>query len=290
MKDSFSVIIPAYNEQATIVKTVESLLSCLRGLGAIFEIIVVDDGSTDGTKEELKKLVDLEFLVLLSHPYNKGYGAALKTGISRSRYDWILTYDADGQHQPESISPLLAVENFDLIIGSRQINYKDPLVRRPGKKLLHWVAEYLSQKKIPDLNSGLRLARKAMLARYLHIFPNGFSFSTTSTIAAFKGGYNVVFVPVEVKPRSSGKSQVSFLDGFKTIMFVFRLIMIFSPLRIFLPLSGLLFLIGLLSLSYDLLQLNITDTTILFMLASLLIFLFGLLADQTASIRREIKL
>lgn len=284
----FSIIIPAYNEEVAIKSVLQELKDYLNEKKYQNEIIVVDDGSTDQTNEILKNFEGIKFI---SHPYNKGYGASLKTGIKNAEYDWLLWYDADGQHQPKYIEELIKYRNeYDMIIGAR-VGYQGPFFRQPGKKLLRCLAEYLVQQKIPDLNSGFRLVKKDLFLKFAHILPNGFSASTTITLAFFKEGLNVKYIPIAVKKRK-GKSSVKIQDGLKTIMLILRIITLFSPLRIFLPVSVLIFGFAIFALSLDIFlfsqgRLNIGDTTILLFISSLFFFFFGLLADQIAAVRRE---
>lgn len=286
MLTTLSIIIPVFNEEKAITATLMALLGYLSTKSWKVDVIVINDGSTDGTLEKLQEFD--EKIKIISHPYNKGYGAAIKTGVRASMSEWILTFDGDGQHRFSSLDDLIAeIPNYDLIIGARTNGYKGPWLRQPGKKILHWLAEYLVQAKIPDLNSGLRLARKDLMQKYLHLFPNGYSLSSTSTMAFLKDVQNVKFVPIEINPRQNGKSAVSLKDGFKTIMLMVRLVMLFSPLRVFVPVSFLLLCLFLVSFVYDVILLNLTDTTVLLLVTGLLIFFFGLLADQIAALRRE---
>ncbi|MFA6410771.1 MAG: glycosyltransferase family 2 protein [Candidatus Buchananbacteria bacterium] len=283
----FSVIIPAYNEQDTIVAVISNLKNYLdQTFPNQQEIIIVNDGSTDKTGEIIKTIAGIR---AISHPYNKGYGASVKTAVSQVQSDWILVFDADGQHRPEDIKKLVDGSNgFDMVVGARQ-GYKGPAIRQPAKKVLHWVAEYLVQRKIPDLNSGLRMVKTAYFKKYAHLLPQAFSWTTTITLAFFKDGLNVNYVPIEIKKRQGGKSLVKISDAGKTLMLILRIIMLFSPLRIFLPVSGALFGLTVIVGAIDLVDLNVTDITIVLSISTILIFFFGLLADQIAAIRREIK-
>jgi len=279
-----------YNEEPAIAQTVTGLVDFLDRSGdAEYEIILVDDGSKDGSKEKMESL-DKSHLVLLKHPYNKGYGAALKTGARSAKYDTLVFYDADGQHRPEDLLKLVREKgDFDMIVGSRQ-GYKGPMWRQPGKKIINLIANYLVKFKIPDLNSGLRAVEKDKFAKFEHLYPNGFSLSTTITLAFIKSGFNVGYVPITINQRV-GKSTVTLADGFRAMNLVIRMIMLFSPLRIFLPLGFFIFLIGVVSLTRDVFFVsNINDNTVLMLVSSLIIFSFGLIADQLACIRREIKL
>ncbi|MFA5029385.1 MAG: glycosyltransferase family 2 protein [Patescibacteria group bacterium] len=285
---NLSVVVPVYNESQKVQQTVEMLKKELIGLGIEHEIIVINDGSTDDSKEVLNKI---EGIKLINHPYNKGYGAALKTGVLNSGHDWILFFDSDGQHRPEDIKNFIAhINDYELIAGDRTGGkYVRPTLRKPGLWLLRVVANYLVDYKIPDLNCGLRLVKKNILKNYLHLMPNGFSMSTTSTLAFLKDKKNVKFLPIEINKREGGsKSTVKPRDGFTTLMLIFRLIMTFSPLRIFFPVSLILFIVALIFLAFDLISINLSDSTIFLFIASILVFFFGLLADQIAAIRREI--
>src|SRR5512142_2111998 len=230
LESSISIIIPAFNVEASIGTT-------LSGLGewqSRAEVLVVDDGSTDCTGEIAKRAG----VRVIRHMHNKGYRAA--TG------DIIVMMDADGEHNAGQISTLLgAFDDNDMVVGARGKGSHAPMLRRPGKWLLSLVANYLAETKIPDLNSGFRAFRRDVALRFLHLLPNGFSFTTTLTLACFKEGYNTAYVPITTTPRV-GKSTVSPIrDGFNTIMLIIRIIALFDPIKVFLPTSIALFLIGL---------------------------------------------
>ncbi len=283
-----SVIVPVFNEESALEQTLQNLKKELASLSIIFEIIVVDDGSTDTSPIILEKIPGIK---IIKHPYKKGYGAGLKTGVKHAQHEWLLFFDSDGQHKTEYIRDFIEGTNqYDLIIGSRQ-GYQGPFLRQPGKKLIRLVANYLVESKIPDLNCGMRLLKKEHFLRYKHLFPNNFSLSTTSTLAFIKEGLTVKFLPVTINKRA-GKSTLKVSDGFKTILLALRLIMLFSPLKIFLPIAILGLVVSLSMMAYDLLTTHfalISKSSRFLFAASLLVFLFGLLADQIAAIRREIK-
>jgi len=288
MQNNLSIIIPAYNESASIVRVIENLHHELLDLGIEdYEIIVVNDGSTDQTRKILEGRNDIK---LINHPYNKGMGAGMKTGTRNAMKTWVLFFDADGQHKSKYIKEFLKyTDEYELIVGDRsEGKYVRPTIRKPGLWLLRKVANYLVDYKIPDLNCGLRMVKRDVLMKYLHLMPDGFSMSTTSTMAFLKDKKNVKFVPIEVDKRhKNSKSIVRPSDAVKTLMLMFRLIMLFSPLRIFFPTSLMLFFIGFVFLIFDLCQANITDITVLLIVTSMLIFFFGLIADQMAALRRE---
>jgi len=275
-----TVVIPAFNEEETIGLTV----STIRSLYPEYEILVVDDGSTDGTASRAEK----EGARVLRNYQNRGYGASLKRGILKARDGIIIIIDGDGQHDCRDLSRL--VENMaesDMVVGRREA--KDQVVsRKPGKWLLTAVAQYLVNQTIPDLNSGLRAFYRADALKYLHLLPNGFSFTTTITLAMMKDGREVRYLPVIVNRREGGKSQVNFFrDGSKTLLLILRVIMLFNPLKIFAPLSLILILLGgLYTIFMVIAYSNVSDTTTLFLLAGIGTLFFGLLADQISNIRR----
>lgn len=281
-----SVIVPVYNEADVIENVLANLKKELAVLNLeAYEIMVVNDCSTDATLEKISRITEIK---IINQPYNKGNGAALKIGARQAQFDWILTFDADGQHRPEDIGKLLKyTDNFDLISGERN-GYQGPWARQPGKKLIHWLARYLLKAKIKDFNCGLRLIKKEPFLRFVHLYPDGFSCSTTTIFAFLKEKLNIKFVPIEIMPRQGGKSMVGPKEAVTYFMLIVRLIMLFSPLRIFFPASVILFLIGLVLFIYDLTLSNLSDSTVLVLVASLIIFFFGLMADQLAAVRREL--
>lgn len=283
---TISAIIPAYNEESTIKSVIQELKKELGSLNLEYEIIVVNDASTDQTKNVLKNIKNIK---IIHQPYNKGKGACLKTAAQQVKYNWLLFFDADGQHRPEYIKQMIKyTNNFDLISGQR-IGYQGPWIRQPAKKVIHWLGFYLLGQKVSDLNCGLRLIKKEKFLRFAHILPDGFSCSTTIIFAFLKEKLNIKFVPIKINKRVAGQSLVKAPEALTYLMLILRLIMLFSPLRIFLPISFILFLIGLGSLIYDIITFNISEGTILILITSILIFFFGLTADQISAVRREIK-
>lgn len=282
--ESVSIIIPAFNEEAGLGRVLAGLEEW-QSRGA--EVIVVDDGSTDGTSE----LAESAGVRVIRHRTNKGYGAALKSGIRAAGGEIIVTLDSDGQHDPNDIRRLLEdLPGSDMVVGMRGKGSHAPSLRKPGKWILAQVANYLAQTQIPDLNSGFRAIRASTLKRFLHILPNGFSFSTTLTLALFKEGYNVAYVPITAAPRT-GRSTVNPLrDGLNTVLLIIRTIALFDPLQVFLPASALLGLIGIVYWILDSLYLrrpNIPSGTVILLVSAVVVFMFGILADQVSAIRRE---
>lgn len=284
MKPKYSIVIPAFREESTIFEVVKKTIEIASGQGLSYEIIVVNDGSQDQTAER----AEIAGAKVISHPHNKGYGAALKTGIRAALGSTVILMDADGQHKPSDIPRLIEEEkHYDMIVGARQGLSGSPLWRKPGKFILAKVVNNLIGQKVPDFNSGFRIIEKNLALRILPLMPNGFSFSTTSTIACFRGGFNVGFLPINIAKRESGKSSVTAADGFRTLLLILRLITVFAPLRVFLPVSLCTMLIGLVFTTNGyLVSGEASIKGILMLLASLHFFLFGILVDQVSALRR----
>lgn len=281
----FSIIIPAYNEEKSIGPTVENLKNFLAANKLEAEIIVVNDGSTDKTGEILASLSGIK---VINQPANRGYGASLKAGVKNSKHDWVLFYDADGQHNTDSILEMLKqTSGADMVIGKRD-GYKGPAARQPGKRILRFTAEYLTGQEIPDINSGLRLVKKEYFNQFVHLLPNGFSLSTTITMSFLSAGLNISYVPIKIRERTGGKSAVRQVrHGSQTLLLILRIIMLFNPLKIFFPISASTGVLTILFLIWDIVTLDISGTTIILFITTIFVFCFGLLADQISSIRRE---
>lgn len=280
-----TIVIPAHNEEGAIGRVLESLRTELPD--TVAEVIVVDDGSTDSTAE----IVARSGVRMIRHPTNRGYGASLKTGVRAATTPYVLTMDADGQHRMEDVAKLCQAVTGehapDMVIGHRTALIHSPLWRMPGKWVLTRLARTLTQKDIKDLNSGLRIMRREVLTKYMHLCPSGFSFSTTITVALASRGYKVDFVPIQVEHRV-GKSMVNVRTGFQTILLVLRLASLFNPLRVFLPLSALSFLAGTIwAIPYLLAGHGLTVAAMLLMLTGVTLFGMGLICDQVAQLRLE---
>ena len=281
--ESVSIVIPAFQESAIIGEVVIAVLKVVARLGCEYEVIVVDDGTTDGTGEVARS----SGANVLTHPYNKGYGASLKTGIRFASNRTVIFLDGDGQHDPNDIQRLLAGrKNFDMVVGARKGMSGSPHWRKPGKVFLKWLLNNMIGHNIPDFNSGYRLLDREMALSLIPIMPDGFSFSTTSTIAVFKGGYLVQYIPIQVAKRI-GTSTVTAADGFRTIMLIIRLVTLFAPLRVFLPISAATFVIGLFFTVYGYVHAGEASVKgLIALLAAVQFFLFGVMVDQVVAVRR----
>lgn len=275
-EEGLSVIIPCHNEAATLPEILRKLTAVLR----LHEIIVVDDASTDGTWEFLRGL-DNPCVRIIRHETRMGYGASLKSGILASRFSWIGITDADGTYPVEELARFLQFrDRYDMIVGARVgIIRKIPLLRRPAKWVINKLASYIARRKIPDVNSGLRLFKKEISRQYWTIFPDGFSFTTTLTLAMYMGQYRIHYIPVDYLKRS-GKSKIHPVkDTYQFILLILRLAMLFDPLRIFMPPFFFTVILAFASLIRDIIHLNLAETTVTLFVASILLLMLGLLAD-----------
>ena len=281
-KKEITVVIPAYNEEKAIGK----VISDLKQLNFVNEIIVVDDGSTDSTRQNAIE----SGAHVISHEVNSGYGASLKTGILNSKNNNIAFIDADAQHNPEDLKEMIKyLDEYDIVIGARKAGSHSPLWRKPGKKFIHMLANYLAGFKIPDLNCGLRIVKKELIEPYLKIFPNKFSFSTTSTVFFIKDGFKVKFIQITAKKRI-GESTLKIRHGLDTIILVLRMITLFDPFKIFLPVSISIFSLGFINASFEAIMFRQFSATSLFLgIASLMVFFFGMISDHISTIRKEIR-
>ena len=272
-----SVVIPAYNEGDHVAAQLRAVRETMERSGWPFEIIVVDDGSVDRTAIE----ADSTGARVLRRVKNVGYGAALKLGIQHARYGWILITDADGTYPVESIPALLAVaERNSMVVGARLgKSVHIPLVRRPAKWFLRRLASYLAGQNLPDINSGLRLMRRSLVERYESLLPDGFSFTTTITLAAACNGHAVEYIPIDYHARL-GQSKIRAKHAYDFTLLILRTIVIFNPLKVFIPLGAVLFAAGMAKFIYDVPRRNLSESAVLALIGGLVIWAVGLLADQ----------
>ncbi|MEO6222682.1 MAG: glycosyltransferase family 2 protein [Vicinamibacterales bacterium] len=279
-----AVILPAFNEASGIADTLARLRDVVATLPISSEIIVIDDGSTDGTG---KRAADLGVRVL-THPWNRGYGAALKTGIAATSAPAIMIMDADCSYLPESIPRLYArLASADMVVGERRLTSAGvSLLRRPGKWMLNRLASYLVGVRIPDLNSGQRVMKREALLRYMHLCPSGFSFTSTITLAMVTNGHLVLYEPVEYEKRS-GDSKIRAGHFFNFVLLVVRAIVLFNPLKVFLPLGAAVFFVGVGKLIEDIYLWNLSETAVMAFLSAMTIWAVGLLADMIARLQMQ---
>jgi glycosyltransferase involved in cell wall biosynthesis len=278
---SVSVVIPAFNESEGIAGVVARVAEA----GPWHQILVVDDGSSDETGARAASAG----ATVVRHPYNKGNGAAVKSGIRSATGEFILILDGDGQHQPDDARRLVGrLGEYDLVIGARDAATQANAARWVGNGALNWLATYLTGREIPDLTSGFRAARRTALLEFLHLLPNGFSTPTTTTLAFIRAGYNVSFEPTQALARS-GRSKIRFArDGAKFFVIVLKIVTIFSPLRVFVPLAVAPVVMGI---AYGLwnvvMHSRIPNGAVLLILFGVMVFLVGLVSEQISALRFE---
>ncbi len=273
-----SVLIPAYNEEKAIGHVLEDVKKALATVKEKSEIIVVDDGSKDRTAQIVKSAGGVK---LLSNATNRGYGSSLKKGLKACSGEWVLITDADGTYPAAAIPGLLGErDGYDMVVGARTgNNVKVPLARRPAKWFLGKLANYLAGQEIPDINSGLRVFRKDVAMRFFHLFPSGFSFTITITMACLTNDYNVKYVPIDYGKRL-GESSMRKREFVRFSSLIVRMVMYFRPLKVFMPVSLVIFLAGLAFLVYEAFwKMNIAEVPVMLILAGLQIGFIGLLAD-----------
>jgi len=276
-----SIVIPAFNEAASIADVV----TVLRAAAPWREILVVDDGSSDATAG----CAAGAGATVVRHPYNKGNGAAVKSGIRAATGEYVLIMDADGQHPPEDAIRIASrLGDYDLVIGARADETQATAARRAGNAMLNQVASFLTGRTIPDLTSGFRGARRECLREFLHLLPNGFSTPTTTTLAFIKAGYNVAFEPIHAR-RRTGQSKIRLArDGARFFVIILKIITLFSPLRIFLPVSAAAFAVGAGYAIWTIYsQSHVTNSSVLLIMFAVIVFLVGLVSEQISALRFE---
>ncbi|MGD9521619.1 MAG: glycosyltransferase family 2 protein [Tepidiphilus sp.] len=270
-----SLILPAKNEAAALA----TLLPRLRGRFPDAELIVVDDGSTDDTAA----IAQRAGARVVRHPVSLGNGAAVKSGARAATGEVLVFLDADGQHDPDDIPRLLAKldEGYDMAVGARDATSQASLGRGLANRLYNRLAGYVTGHRIPDLTSGFRAVRAARFRRFLYLLPNGFSYPTTITMAFFRSGYPVAYVPIHASARI-GKSHLKpWKDGLRFLLIIFKIATLYSPLKLFAPLSALFFLAASLWYVHTFISISrFTNMSALLYTASLLIFLMGLVSEQ----------
>lgn len=279
LEHAVSVVIPAFNEAGHVADQVREVERVLRASGWAYEIIVVDDGSEDATAQAAESTG----VRVLRRRLNRGYGAALKLGIRNASYGWILITDADGTYPVEAIPGLLELADANaMVVGARTgKTVQIPLARRPAKWFLRQLASYLAGRRLPDINSGLRLMRKDLVQRYVHLLPDGFSFTTTITLACACNNYPVEYVPIDYHARL-GQSKIRPRHAYDFTLLILRTIVFFNPLKVFIPLGALLAVAGLAKFAYDVMLDNLSESAVLALLGALIVWAVGLLADQNA--------
>jgi len=278
-----SIIIPTYNEEQAIGATVAAIREL--GLGSDTEILVIDDGSKDGTAQAATKAG----ATVISHPYNIGNGAAVKTGIRNSNGDVLVFLDGDGQHDPLEIPKMIRLlARYHMVVGARDFSSQAGLHRGLANMFYNWLASFVSDFEVQDLTSGFRAMRRGDALRFCDMFPNTFSYPTTSTLAFVRSGRAVAYIPI-VAHKRIGTSKIRIVrDGFEFLMIIMKIAMTFAPFRIFLPISSFLFFSGLGRYIYTYISSGqFTSMAALLMNSAVIVFMLGLIAEQIAALRFE---
>lgn len=276
-----SIVIPAYNEEGGISSSIRDVKKSMDDSGIEYELLIVNDGSIDKTAE----IAAQEGAIVIDLPENQGYGAALKAGIRKTKYEIIVITDADGTYPAETIPALIGeLGDYDMVVGARTgANVAAPLIRKPAKWFLRKLASYLAGRTIPDLNSGLRVMRKDLIRRFVHLLPQGFSFTTTITLASLCSGCFVKYISIDYHARI-GRSKIRASHAFDFLLLIIRNIVYFNPLKVFLPLGGLFFLGGFTKFIYDLYIGNFSETALLGFISAALLWAVGLISDQISKV------
>ncbi len=275
-----SIILPAKDESEGLA----SLLPRLRAQYPAAEIVVVDDGSRDATAETARQAGAR----VVSHPYSLGNGAAVKSGARAARGQALVFMDADGQHSPEDISRLLELkaQGHDMVVGARGGASQASLGRHAANSVYNLLASWMVGHRIADLTSGFRAVDAVRFREYLHLLPNGFSYPTTITMAFFRAGYRVGYLPIEAKRRQGRGSHIRPLrDGMRFLLIIFKIATLYSPLKIFVPISALFFFTGLGYYVHTFIARHqFTNMSALLFITSVLVFLIGLVSEQITTL------
>jgi glycosyltransferase involved in cell wall biosynthesis len=281
---TFSLVIPAYNEADTIASVISRAHQVMKKLERAYEIIVVDDGSQDATAER----AHYACARVISHPYNIGNGAAVKTGIRNARGEVLVMLDGDGQHAPEDIPRLLKkLGPYDMVVGARTHESDTSLHRDVANRIYNWFATYVCGRKIEDLTSGFRAVKADIARGFVYLLPNTFSYPTTITLATVRSGYSLAYVPIKTV-RRVGSSKIKLLrDGSRFFLIILKVATLFSPLKVFVPVSIFMFLLGF---GYGLFKVIVLGarygpTSAMLMTMSVLVFLVGLVSEQVTQLR-----
>ena len=276
-----SVVIPVYNEAQIVGSFIEAVLNKIPDA----EIIVVNDGSDDNTADVAAQAGTK----VISHPYNIGNGAAVKTGIRNAIGDKILLMDGDGQHNPDDIPTLLeASNNYDMAVGARTPESHANLLRRFANFIYNILATYITGIKVKDLTSGFRVINRKTATKYLYLLPNTFSYPTTITLAYLRSGRSVHYVPIKAGKRI-GKSKIKPLkDGVRFLLIMIKITTLYSPLSIFIPTSIIFFTLGLINYAYTYFSVHrFNNMSALFLVTSVIIFMMGLISEQITQTRYD---
>ncbi len=286
IKPEISVLIPAYNEAEIIADVVSGVRATMERLNRPYEILVIDDGSTDETALR----AETAGARVISHPYNIGNGAAVKTGIRQAKGDILVMMDGDGQHNPEYIAPMLEkIGRYDMVVGARSGDSESHFHRDLANRLYNLFASYICKRKIQDLTSGFRAVKSDIARQFISMLPNSFSYPTTITMGVIHEGYSLTYVPIKTN-RRVGKSKIRLIaDGSRFLLIILKIATLLSPMRVFLPVGLAIFLTGV---GYGLFRFFVLgrsygQTSAMLITMSIVVFMVGLVSEQVAQLRYD---
>lgn len=284
---NLTIIVPAYNEEESLPALLDELQEyCIQNE---FKLIIVDDGSSDNTKQIIDNIHKSDWLTVIHHKINRGYGSAIKTAIKQVKTDYLITIDADGQHDLDDVSNLfdyLKLTDADMVIGKRS-TYHDTNYRRVGKFLIRSIAKMLMPVPVTDLNSGMKVYRADLAKNYIRLCPDTMAYSDIITLVFINQKHLVVEKDIKIRPRTSGTSTINSRTAMETVMEILNVVVLFNPNRFFFPLAFFFVLAGIIwGLPFLLRGEGVQAGTLLLTITGLLFFLLGLLAEQLSLIRR----
>jgi glycosyltransferase involved in cell wall biosynthesis len=277
-----SIIIPVYNEGETI----GGLVTKIKSSYPDFDVIVIDDGSIDNTADAAQTAGARVY----SHPYNIGNGAAIKSGIRVADGDILVFLDGDGQHNPEDIAGLLRYfPQFDMVVGARSTGGQASLGRALGNKAYSWFASYVAKFPIKDLTSGFRAVKSNIAKSFVYLLPNTYSYPATITLGVLRSGMSVKYVPIKMRKRKTGKSNIKLIqDGVRFFMIITRICTLYSPMRVFLPVSFAMFFLGVANYLYTYItRSQFTNMSVFMFVGAIIIFMMSLISEQICQMRFE---
>jgi glycosyltransferase involved in cell wall biosynthesis len=283
-KVKFSILIPIFNEEKCIEETIKKCHEVMRGTDFSYEIIAIDDGSSDRSGEVLSQIIDIVFL---ENAYNLGYGASLKKGLRHAKGEWIIITDADGTYPIDKIPELIKhTPRYDMVVGSRQTD-NDHFGRRPAKWILKKIASFVVGRNIPDLNSGMRVFRKDVAMEFYSLYPSGFSLTSTITLACMSSDYTVKYVDIPYYKRV-GSSSINPFHFFAFINLIIKMFLYFKPLRMLSPIAGAILLIGIARIFRDInIQGYIGNLSIILTFTAFFLFVLAFITEVVIISKRK---
>ena len=284
-----TVIVPCFNEEKSLPDIIPTLSEKCENMG--WKLIFINDGSTDNSLNILRKLNNHFSYKIINHKLNQGYGAAIITGIKNVETEYLITFDADGQHDINDIEKLYNIiieKDADMVIGSRKNNKIDPFFRKVGKIVIKCFAKLTMKTNIYDLNSGMKIYKSDLAKKYISICPDSMAFSDIITLIFLSKKHLVLEIPINIKLRKTGRSTINLITAFITVYEILNIIMLFNPMKLFIPLSVFIFITTMIwAIPFIVQGKGVTTGTLLGFLVSLIFFFLGLIAEQLSQLRKD---